>query len=270
MRLEFRLKKKGKGRWRFKTVLGGIVLVVMVGIYLSPLGKTGIRFIQKGWGVIAERAQWQLDQVIVEGHKRTDKKTIIEALGIRQGQKMNAISLSKVRQNLLNLPWVKEAIVERYLPDKLVVRITEKTPIALWQNNQTYQPLDERGQPIKDNKLLPVDLILVVGADAPEQTLSLLAALEQVPGINAVTRSAVRVEKRRWNLHLLDPETGVEVMLPETGFDVALKRLEHQEKKEKLLQKNLQAIDMRLKDRIILHPKRMLHLKKGKNDKKVS
>ena len=183
---------------------------------------------------------------------------------------LHSVSLSKTRQDLLNLPWIKEASVERHLPDTLVIRITEKTPVALWQNNQTYQPLDERGKPIKDDKQLPADLILVVGADAPEHTLSLLAALEQVPHLNALVRSAVRVEKRRWNVYLMNAENGLEIMLPETGFDLALKRLEHQDEKENLLKKNLQAIDMRLKDRIILHPKKIQHLKKGKHDKKVS
>ena len=124
--------------------------------------------------------------------------------------------------------------------------------------------MDETGTPIKDDKLLPADLILLVGTDAPENALALLTALEQVPSINALTRSAVRIEKRRWNLHLLDAEAGLEIMLPETNFDVALKRLEHQDEKDNLLQKDLQAIDMRLKDRIILHPKKISSKKKDK------
>jgi cell division protein FtsQ len=95
-----------------------------------------------------------------------------------------------------------------------------------------------------------------VGSDAPENTLSLLGALEQVPAINTLVRSAVRIEKRRWNLHLMDPETGIKIMLPEMGFDKALKRLEHQNTKEDLFKKNIDAIDIRLDDRIILHPKK--------------
>lgn len=262
MRLEFKLTKKGKSRWKLKALVGFLIVVGLVGLYLSPVGQTGISMCQGTWDIITERAHWQLNQVIVEGHKRTDTKAILNALNISQGQNMNTISLEKARQNLLNLPWIKQAAIERHLPDTLVIRITEKTPIALWQNNQNYQPLDEMGHPIKDDKLLPVDLILVVGADAPENTLTLLSALEQVPDINTLVRSAVRIEKRRWNLHLMDAETGVEVMLPETDFDKALKRLEKQNEKEDLFKKNIEAIDVRLSDRIILHPKKVQ--KKGK------
>ena len=256
MRLEFKLKKKGKSRWKLKALMGVLVAACLVGLYLSPIGQESISLCQKAWSSITERAHWQLNQVIVEGHRRTDTKAIMGALGVHQGQKMNHLSLAETRQNLLNLPWIKEALVERHLPDTLIIRLTEKTPIALWQNNQVYQPLDEQAHPIKDDKLLPADLILVVGPDAPENTLSLLAALEQVPNINALVRSAVRIEKRRWNLYLLDPETGLEVMLPETDFDKALKRLDKQNEKENLFKKNVQAIDVRLSDRIILHPKK--------------
>ena len=177
---------------------------------------------------------------------------------------MDSISLKKIRQNLLQLPWIKEVIVERHLPDTLIIRIQEKTPIALWQNNQTYLPLDELGHPVKDNKLLPTNLILVVGADAPENVLSLLVALEQFPQINSMVRSASRVEQRRWNLGLIDAEMGLEIMLPETNFDKALERFEYQNKKENLLQKNLQSIDLRLSDRIILHPKKTQKKKENK------
>ena len=264
MRLEFKLKKKGKSRWKLKVLIGLLLIAGCIGLYLSPVGQVGISFCQKTWQSLAERAHWRLEQVIVEGHKRTDTKAIMEALNITKGQEMNTISLSEKRVRLLRLPWIKDVVVERHLPDTLIIRITEKTPIALWQNNQMYLPLDEGGYPIKDDKLLPADLILVVGSDAPENTLSLLAALEQVPSINALVRSAVRVEKRRWNLHLLDAETGLEIMLPEMDFDKALKRLIKQNEKEDLLKKNVQAIDMRLNDRIILHPKKTSSKKKDK------
>ncbi len=262
MRLEFKMKKKGKSAWKLKSLIGAVIVSGLIGLYLSPVGQAGVAACQKMWTVMAEQAHWRLNQVVVEGHKRTDVKTIMNALNITQNQKMDTISLVDARQKLLTLPWIKEAIVERHLPDKLVIRITEKTPIALWQNNQNYQPLDELGHPIKDDKLLPADLILVVGSDAPENTLSLLAALEQVPSINSDVKSAVRIEKRRWNLHLMDPEGGIKIMLPETGFDKALKRLVHQNEKENLLKKNVDAIDVRLSDRIILHPKKTSFKKK--------
>ena len=267
MRLEFKLIKKSKGHWKLKSLIGVLIFGGLLGLYLSPVGQESVSLCQKAWNLMTERAHWQLDQVIVEGHKRTDKKTILNALKVGKGQDMNTISLTEARQSLLNLPWIKKAEIERHLPDTLIIRITEKTPIALWQNNQNYQPLDETGHPIQDDKLLPTDLILVVGSDAPENTLSLLSALEQVPTLNTLVRSAVRIEKRRWNLHLMDPENGLKMMLPEKDFDKALKRFVTQNQKEDLLKKNIEAIDLRLPDRIILHPKKSSKTKPKKGKK---
>ena len=53
-------------------------------------------------------------------------------------------------------------------------------------------------------------------------------------------------------------------MLPEIEFDKALKRLVKQNEKENLFEKNIEAIDIRLNDRIILHPKKVLKQNKGK------
>lgn len=264
MRLEFKFKKNPKNRWKYKILIMCLLGGALLGIYLSPIGQKAKQWGQIGWAHLCEKAHWNVTQVFIEGHKRTNSQMLFDTLKIKQNQPMNTISLNEIRQRLLQLPWIKEVVVERHLPGTLVIRITEKTPIALWQNNQNYQPLDETGHPIRDDKLLPADLILVVGSDAPENTLSLLAALEQVPSINRQVRSAVRVEKRRWNLHLLDAEKGLEIMLPETHFDQALKRLVFQNEKENLLRKNIEAIDLRLSDRIILHPKKSFVQKKGK------
>ena len=262
MRLEFKLKRKDRNFGKLKIFL--VLLGAVIALYLSPLKQKGIDLSQKTWTIFSEKAHWNLTQVVVEGHKRTDKQTIIKTLGVEPGQSMDSISLTTIRQNLLQLPWIKDVMVERHLPDTLIIRITEKTPIALWQNKQNYFPLDEEGHPILDDKLLPADLILVVGSDAPENTLSLLAALEKVPQVSKQVRSAVRVEKRRWNLHLMDAEAGVKIILPETEFEKALKRLAYQYKKEDLLKKNIEAIDLRLSDRIILHPPKRPTKNKGK------
>ena len=86
MRLEFRLNKKSKGRWKLKSLIVFLVLVGMTALYFSPVGEVGRSFVQKTWAVLTERAHWQLEQVIVEGHKRTDKKTILNALNIDKNQ----------------------------------------------------------------------------------------------------------------------------------------------------------------------------------------
>ena len=257
-----RLKKKHFGFWIKLLVVAGVAVSALF-FYFSPWGQNVRQWGQDGWHYVSARAQWECssDSVWVVGHKRTSQKAILNALKIVPHQSMNDIDLDQKRLALEKLPWVKMAVIERKLPNRLKITIEEKTPIARWQNQGEYCLLDEFGKPIKDKQYLSEDLILVVGADAPEHVLELLAALDKFPDIGMRVRSAKRIEGRRWSLRLMDAEKGLEILLPQTNIVAALARLDQ---KKQLLKKDLESIDMRLADRIVVRYKKA----KGKKGKK--
>ncbi len=49
-----------------------------------------------------------------------------------QGQGFFALPIHQLKFELLQLPWVEQASVQRIWPDRLRVSITEKTPLARW------------------------------------------------------------------------------------------------------------------------------------------
>ena len=255
-----RLKKKNSSFLLIKLLI--VVLLVLGGFffYVSPWGQAIRGYVKSGWNYIVDKADWHVDaekNIWVVGHKRTDKEDVLKALNIQLNQKMNTIDLDEKRQALEKLPWIKRVVIERKLPNQLVITVWEKTPIARWQNQGKYYLLDEDGQPVQDKQYLSEDLILVVGSDAPEHIIQLLAALDKVPDISTRVRSAQRIENRRWNLRLMDAEKGLEILLPQTDIEQALVRLDKQNKKDKLLKKDIESIDIRLSDRIIVHPKKV-------------
>ena len=250
-------KKNSKILWKVLIVFA--LCFLMGGIYISPWGQKLCAWGKTGWTYILNPAEWRLgspDDVMLVGHKRTTRESILNALQISPHQPMNEIDFDIKRRHLENLPWVRKAIIERKLPNKLKITLFEKIPIARWQNRGTYFLLDEVGKTIDDKKYLSEDLILVVGPDAPEHVVSLLSALDQFPEIGTKVRSAKRIEGRRWNLRLMDAEKGLEILLPQTDIVQALARLDRQNKKDKLLKKDMESVDMRLSDRIIVHPRR--------------
>jgi cell division protein FtsQ len=262
-----RLKKEKSPALLIKLLI--IVLLFLGGVflYMSPWGQVVRSYTKSAWDYVVDKADWHVDaekNIWVVGHKRTDKEDVLKALNIQLNQKMNTIDLDEKRQALEKLPWIKKAVIERKLPNQLVITVWEKTPIARWQNQGKYYLLDEDGQPVQDKQYLSEDLILVVGSDAPKHILELLKALDKVPDISTRVRSAQRIENRRWNLRLMDAEKGLEILLPQTDIDQALIRLDKQNKKAKLLKKDIESIDIRLSDRIIVHPKRTTPKKKAK------
>ena len=251
--------------WKLLIVV--VLCLLGIGLYISPWGQKVSDWGKTGWGFIMDRAEWRLgsaDDVMLVGHKRTSREAVLDALQIAPHQQMNTIDFDAKKRDLEKLPWVRHAIIERKLPNKLKITILEKTPIARWQNQGEYFLLDEEGKKIDDKHYLSEDLILIVGPDAPEHIVALLAALDQFPDIGMRVRSAKRIENRRWNLRLMDAEKGLEVLLPQTDVVQALARLERKNKEDKLLRKDIESIDMRLNDRIIVHPRKTIKDKKAK------
>ena len=92
-----------------------------------------------------------------------------------------------------------------------------------------------------------VSLPLVVGKGAETHARDFLALLARYPQVNSVTKAAVFVGERRWNLRLKD---GVDVRLPENDVANALAELSKLDKEEKLFSRDIVAVDMRLPDRL--------------------
>ena len=150
------------------------------------------------------------------------------------------------------LTWVAHATVERRLPGTIVVALTERRPFAIWQNQGKYTLIDREGQPVTDEEVARFrELPLIVGPGAPEAAQPLLDALTQRPAIQTRVVAAMRISERRWNLRM---KNGTDILLPEGHEVEALDRLLILQQETALLDRPLQAIDMRLGDRLVLRP----------------
>ena len=89
----------------------------------------------------------------------------------------------------------------------------------------------------------------MVGEGAAEKAHQIRASLDRTPIISARVHACVLVGERRWDLNL---DNGVVVHLPESDIDQALTKLADFEQREKILERNILAIDMRLSDRMVV------------------
>ena len=248
-------QKKRVNKFLKLKIMALVCLFLVIGagaVYTSPFGKQIKKWVVAFSEQCVQRAHFTLEKVDVEGHVRTQLSDINSKLNLKQGVKIFEVDLDKEKEAVLSLPWVKKVQIERHLPTQITISITEKKPIAVWQNKKTYWPIDEDGNAILDDKTVLKNLLLVVGEDAPQHTPELIRLLEKYPEIGQLTRSAVRVGKRRWNLYLNDAENGLEVRLPETDVVSALERLCNFKEEGDILNRQIQVIDLKLPDRLIV------------------
>jgi cell division protein FtsQ len=187
----------------------------------------------------------------VEGRQTTDRETIIAALGAHAGSPILAVSPTHAREQLESLPWVRSAAIERRLPGTLYVRLTERKPLAVWQHDGNQELIDFDGAviPVKDLSRF-AKLPTVVGGDAARRgAAELIALLANEPDLAPRVTAAILVGERRWNLRI---DNAIDVLLPEVDAAAAWTKLAQLERDNRLLQHDVQTIDLRLPDRLVL------------------
>jgi cell division protein FtsQ len=192
----------------------------------------------------------RIEDVFVVGRSRTPPATLLKAMEVARGAPILAFDLEAARQRVEALPWIRSASVQRVLPNTVIVRVVERQPLALWQNQGKFALIDEDGQVIsRDDVSAFTELPVVVGDDAPGQTRALLELLAKEPELAPMVRAAVRVGRRRWNLSLAG---GIDVRLPEENPADAWRRLAEYHRTHGVLRSDVKVVDLRLPDRLIV------------------
>lgn len=241
-------------RWLWQR--GGIVLAAVL-----VFGGTGWLW-SNGWiqrslertelALLAATADagLELDDVLVEGRKRTERSVVLETLGVVRGQPILAFDPHAAKARLERLPWIRGATVERRLPDVIHVRLVERQPLARWQNQGRIAVIDRRGEVIlgADPKSF-ARLLVVVGEGAADRTPDLLAMLNGEPELRSRVSAAVWVRGRRWNLRLDD---SIDVRLPEQNPGAAWAELARAQREHGVLRRDVAVVDLRLPDRLVV------------------
>lgn len=201
---------------------------------------------------LTQKADFTVRDIEVDGRRYTERGELFAALGTSDGAPILAFNPVDALARVQQLPWVASATIERRLPDSVVVRLVERQPIARWQHDNKTVVIDRDGNPLPRAKPeLFAKLPLLVGADAPQHAEEFLDTLGEFPALAANMKAAVRVGDRRWDLYL---PPNLVVKLPENDMKAALARLVGLINDEKVLERNLVAIDLRLPDRFTMEP----------------
>ncbi len=186
--------------------------------------------------------------IYLEGRESVPVNIVRQAAGLHQGDPLFATSVADIKQRLETIPAIRTAQVERVLPSTVHIHIVERHPVALWQHGGQLNLIDDNGVVMSGGDAARHgNLMLVVGEDAPEHAVELLTVMASEKDLMRQVKAAVRVGGRRWNVRFAN---GVEVKLPERDLAAAWSRLSFMQQAQKMLERNVVAIDLRLSDRV--------------------
>jgi len=198
----------------------GIVAPLAFASVARPLNSPAPALAEIERGI--ELAGFGLSQVSVTGYRYTVDSDIFDAIGLENAHTMLTFDTRAAQDRIERLPWVERASIERVLPDRLEVRVFERSPSAIWRRNGRTFLIDPSGRVLA---AVPPDampsLPRVAGEGAAAKAADLQALLAEYPALMARVDSAERVGQRRWVLRLAD---GGSVQLPAYGEAEALAR----------------------------------------------
>ncbi|HTS25348.1 MAG TPA: FtsQ-type POTRA domain-containing protein [Bryobacteraceae bacterium] len=122
-----RESKKATGGFGWRVWLGiaaaGVVFVsaAIAGLRVRDFAMTDPQFIL---------SRDHKDALTIQGMKYTSRAKVLRVFGSDFGRSVFAVPLAERRRRLLAIDWVEDASVSRIWPDRLVVRIHERTPVA--------------------------------------------------------------------------------------------------------------------------------------------
>lgn len=238
------------GRWACVPLILAVAVFGTAEFSRAPFGQSLLHDASRRLLDATAALGLRVADIRVEGRRTTDRQTIFDALGARLGTPILAIDPVRAKEKLEGLPWVRSALIERRLPDTLYVRLVEREPLALWQHDGKIELIDRSGAVIPVTRLDRfAKLPLVVGADAASHAAKLLKMLSSEPNLAARVTAAVRVGGRRWNLRI---DKSIDVLLPADDPAAAWADLARLQRSSAILQRDVQAIDLRLPDRLVV------------------
>jgi len=252
-------KKKRKVILRRTLLVGGGVLGVLLlggGVWLWKSGAAArtLDAMSDGVYAVTARSGFTVQSLYLEGRNRTAMEDIDRAMGVKKGDPILRVSLDEVRGRLEKIESVKTAAVERALPDTLLVRIVEREPVAMWQNQGKMALVDDNGVVMNGLDITPYkNLPLVIGEGAPKHVAELMEILATQPELAKRFSSAIRVGDRRWNIRISGRTDGdIEVRLPEERALEAWKRLAELQAHNQVLDRDIKVIDLRLEGKMFI------------------
>lgn len=235
------------GTW---LALGFFSGVVTLGLWQGGHLDTFIREHGQPHHALARALGLGLESITISGISQMREIEVLAAAGLDSKLALVFLDVNELRERLERVPMIESATVRKLYPNELVITLSERQPYAIWQNNGELFVIAADGTVIdlmQDERY--ADLPFIVGERANVRSKEYFALLDAAGPLKDRIRAGTLVAGRRWTLKM---DNGMDVRLPEKGAADALARLVKLENEQKILEKDVLAIDLRMADRVVV------------------
>ena len=136
--VEIRRKKFSGRSWPFYRRVLVLALASVAGLTAAVYGT---RFLLYSPSMLLLRP----DQIELNGNRVVSREAVLQQFVHDRDRSILRVPLEARRSQLEQIPWVESASVQRILPNRLRVELTERTPVAFARNGNELALIDAHG-----------------------------------------------------------------------------------------------------------------------------
>lgn len=134
---------------------------------------------------------FEIKEISIRGLKELTEQDILTQASLTPRQNLLSVNIEALEKRISSNPWVKNIYVGRELPDRLILEVKERNPVAMVKQSSELYLMDNEGFIFKKlGKNDEVDLPILTGIDGKEQDKSklLLSTLNLLKNMSASNR----------------------------------------------------------------------------------
>ena len=185
-----------------------------------------------------------IKNIEILGVNHLDKNDIIKIISTYNDINIFNVNINNIYREIKNNTWIKKASVEIIYPNTIKILLTEKKPIAIWQNRYGNSLITKNGDVISEKNLEKFKsyLPIIIGQNAHKNVHSILNILSSNKDFVKNIWSLTFVNERRWDVHF---NQGLTIRLPNKNVEKAWEKVVHLNQKFNILSLGLTEIDLR-------------------------
>ncbi len=125
--LDVKIRESTERSRRFRAVCGWVCKVVLVGLLGGGAWFGGKESLRR---FVWENPDYYLHEIGFTTDGALTREQVLSAAGLVEGRSIFLVDLAKARGAVEQMPQVEKAVVQRQLPDRISVAVTERRPIA--------------------------------------------------------------------------------------------------------------------------------------------
>lgn len=231
----------------------GVPFAVVFAVTSAFMADEGRRdafnlFLSDRWASFQERPEFMVGAMAIDNAGPSLAQDIREVVPIDFPVSSFDLDVDQIRDVITGLDPVKWASVRIRPGGILQIDVVERQPAIVWRTREGLALLDETGAHVNmlDARTLRPDLPLIAGDGADLRVEEAMALFRVARPLETRLRGLVRVGERRWDVVL---DRGQRIQLPEDLPVQALERVIALDQAQRLLEKDLSVVDMRLPGR---------------------